>query len=82
MGTTPPRLPVNFQKREAFERKEFTCQHCGALTVCDGAKDSYWEIKTGKCVCGNNILIRVCVQSYGVFHVTKQKDGTLICHPY
>ena len=75
---TPPKLPGVFHHPEAFERREFPCPHCGAVTVCDGKKDCHWEIKTDKCICGNGILIRVCEYSYGTYVVTRQKDGTFI----
>ena len=75
MGLTPPR-PMAFPQPIAFERREFPCPHCGAVTVSDGVKDAYWEVKTDKCICGNSILIRICEQSYGVFVITEEKDGT------
>jgi hypothetical protein len=61
-----------------LERKEFTCNKCGAITCCDGHKDSYWSLEIDKCICGNGLLIKVPTICYGKFIVTKNNEGKVI----
>jgi hypothetical protein len=75
MGMVPP--PVSRQPLD-LERKEFTCNKCGATTCCDGSADSYWTLKIDKCICGNGLLIKVPTISYGKFIVTRNEKGDAI----